>query len=176
MTRADSPTDAARHRLLDWLGELGPRWGLPGDACRVHGCLYLAARPTSAAALSQFLKLDGGQTGEALAWLVEAGLAEEIEPGIWSTRSGPWEAMTIALEHRRALELPVALAALRESRLEAEADPVLARQIGKLLDLVEDVAAIDGQIRRLPPAMLRGLLGAGGRMARLFGGASGSRQ
>jgi hypothetical protein len=78
--------------------------------------------------------------------------------------------VTTALEHRRARELPPALALLRASRAESAGDPVLARQIGKLLDLVEDVAAIDAQARRLSPAMLRSLLGVGGRVARMIGG------
>src|SRR4051794_39631387 len=41
------PTPVAR--LLDFLGALGPRWGLPEAPCRVHGYLYLSARALSEA-------------------------------------------------------------------------------------------------------------------------------
>jgi len=46
---------------------------------------------------------------------------------------------------------------------------VVQRQIARLLDLVEDIAAIDAQARRLSPATLRGLLGVGARISRLVG-------
>jgi hypothetical protein len=38
---------SATHRFVDYFGELGPLWGLPSDACRVHAYLYLVARPAA---------------------------------------------------------------------------------------------------------------------------------
>jgi DNA-binding transcriptional regulator GbsR (MarR family) len=175
MDGAADACDGARERLLAWLAEIGPRWGLPADACRVHGYLYLAGRAASAAELSDRLGLSEAAVAKALAWLNESDLVEQEKPSFWHTHSDPWVLLTTALEHRRAQELKPALDVLRASRRDAAGDPVLAGQIGKLLDLVEDIAAIDGQARRLSPAMLRGLLGAGGRLARLLGGAAGRR-
>ena len=169
MDRREPNGGAARSRVLAWLGELGPRWGLPAGACRVHGHLYLTARPVPAAELSRELGLDEAAVGEALAWLAERDLVHEAGPSRWATLADPWQLVTTALEHRRARELAPALEALRAAKRDAAADPVLARQIGRLLDLVEDVAAIDAQARRLSPATLRSLLGLGGRVARLIG-------
>ena len=161
--------DAARRRLLGWLGETGLRWGLPAEACRVHGHLYLTAAPASAAELAAATGLSEAEVAEALAWLAPQGLVSEAG-GRWSTSADPWEVVTRALESRRARELAPALDLLRDSRRDTAGDPVMSRQVQRLLDLVEDIAAIDAQARRLSPTTLRTLLGAGGRMARLFGG------
>jgi DNA-binding transcriptional regulator GbsR (MarR family) len=170
MGRGDSSANAARARLIAWLGELGPRWGLPADACRVHGHLYLAAMPASESELADSLAMEESAVREALAWLEEQRLVEPIPPSGWATGSDPWELVTRALEQRRARELSPALDLLRASRAEAAAEPVLARQIGRLLDLVEDIAAIDAQAHRLSPAALRTLIGVGGRVSRFLGG------
>jgi DNA-binding transcriptional regulator GbsR (MarR family) len=175
MEAGDGSSEGARRRLIAWLGELGDRWGLPADACRVHGHLYFNAAPASVADLSGALGMSAAAVGEALAWLGEQDLVREAQPSQWRTSTDPWELMTIALEHRRARELPPALDLLRSSRRDAAGDAVLARQIGKLLDLVEDLAAIDAQARRLSPATLRSLLGIGGRVARLIGPSGGRR-
>jgi len=171
MEGGDPAGEAARARLIAWLGELGPRWGLPADACRVHGQLYLTVAAASAAELSTNLELSEAEVSEALAWLAKRDLAQRDSKARWRTGSDPWELVTTSLEHRRAQELRPALELLRSSRRDAARDPILARQVTRLLQLVEDIAAIDAQARRLSPATLRTLLGAGGRVARLFGGA-----
>jgi DNA-binding transcriptional regulator GbsR (MarR family) len=170
MGEGHSGSEEARTRLIAWLAELGPRWGLPADACRVHGHLYLTAAPASPDELAHAVGLGEAAVGEALAWLAEQDLVQEVGPSRWRTGLDPWELVTRSLEQRRARELGPALETLRAGRREAAGDPVLERQIGRLLDLVEDIAAIDRQARRLSPATLRALLGVGGRVSRLMGG------
>ncbi|HYJ30695.1 MAG TPA: hypothetical protein VEW25_10185 [Allosphingosinicella sp.] len=175
MGTGDGSSEGAQKRLIAWLGELGERWGLPPNACRVHGHLYFNAAPASAAELAEALGMSRAEIREALAWLGEQALVHEAPPSQWRTSADPWALVTTAFEHRRARELPPALEVLRSSRRDAAGDPVLARQIGRLLDLVEDLAAIDAQARRLSPATLRSLLGIGGRVARLIGPPAGPR-
>jgi DNA-binding transcriptional regulator GbsR (MarR family) len=169
MGQGHSLSEETRTRLIAWLGELGPRWGLPADACRVHGHLYLTASPASAEELARAVDLDGASVEEALAWLAARDLVQQVEGSRWRTATDPWELVTRSLEQRRARELGPALDLLRASRREAAGDPVLSRQVGRLLDLVEDIAAIDAQARRLSPATLRSLLGVGGRISRFMG-------
>ena len=176
METGASPSKMARARLLDWLGEVGPRWGLPAAACRVHGYLYLAARPASVAELAKVVTMPESEVEDCLSWLRESALAEEVAPSLWRTGADPWELVATALEQRRARELAPALDVLRASRRDAVGDPILSRQVGKLLDLVEDIAAIDAQARRLSPRLIRGMLAAGGRAARLFGVAGEARR
>jgi len=170
MGREHPRSGEARARLIEWLAEVGPRWGLPADACRVHGHLYLTARAASPDELARAIGLGEPAVDEALGWLAEHDLAEEVEPSLWRTGLDPWELVTRSLEQRRARELVPALDVLRTGRRDAAGDPVLERQVGRLLDLVEDIAAIDRQARRLSPSTLRTLLGVGGRISRLLGG------
>ena len=75
-------------------------------------------------------------------------------------------------DERRRREIDPAIALLRDCREATLArngeDRVVKLQIGKLLTLVEDLAAIDMQTRRLSPRALRQLVGVGGRAARLL--------
>jgi DNA-binding transcriptional regulator GbsR (MarR family) len=161
-------------RVLVWLGELGARWGLPADACRIHGWLYLTGRAATAAELAAAGQLPLSDTQSALAWLADHGIAAVDEAGRWVTDDDPWELVMRALERRRDRELGPALELLRASRREAASNPQLADRIGRLLALATDVEAIDSQVRRLSTRSLRRLMSAGGRAARLLGSVAGS--
>lgn len=168
MNHAIPPTpDDAVGAICHWLGELGSRWGLPAEACRVHGYLYLHARPVTAGEIASSLAIEETQVEEALSWLAERRLVAQTGVGSWLTLTDPWELVNRALDERRARELEPALAILRRGR-ETAGDSAVARQIDKLLSLISDIAAIDAQARRLSPASLRRLLRAGGSAARLI--------
>ena len=162
----------AVRRLIDFLGELGPRWGLPAAACRLHGYLYLVARPVTEIELRDSLELDDIALRDASAWLADYRLVERDRAGAWRTDSDPWELMMRALEERRRREITPALDLLRDCQRAALAesgrDRAVAAQIGKLLALAEDLAAIDMQARRLSPRALRQMIGIGGRAARFM--------
>lgn len=159
---------AALERLLEWLADVGPRWGVPAAACRVHGWLYLTGRSARADEIAGAVDLPPAEVEDALRWLAERRLAEETAAGAWRTGQDPWEMVSRALEVRREQELGPALAVLRTSRRDASGDPLLAGRIDRLLGLVDDIAAIDAQARRLSPATLRRLIGTGGRLARFL--------
>src|SRR5262252_9217878 len=101
-------------RLIDFVGELGPRWGLPAAACRLHGYLYLVARPVDEAGLGEALDLDDATRKESLAWLADHHLVERDGTSAWRTDSDPWELMMRALEERRQREIAPALELLRD--------------------------------------------------------------
>ena len=166
-------TEAATvERLIDWLGELGPRWGLPAEACRVHGWLYLTSRRAALPEIASAVRLSSEATVKALDWLGEYHLVESDPDGRWRTEGDPWELVVRVLERRRDRELGPALELLRSSRAEAN-DPQVSERIGSLLALAEDVASIDAQAQRFSPRTLRLLLGAGGRVARFVDSALG---
>lgn len=160
---------AAVERLLDWLAEVGPRWGVPGEACRAHGFLYLRGRSAGRDEIAAGSGLGPGEVEAALDWLDRHRLASADAAGRWSTGSDPWEIVMAALAVRRDQELGPARAVLDRSRADAAADAELAHRIDRLRGLVDDIAAIDAQAQRLSPATLRRLLGAGGTAARLLG-------
>ena len=160
----------AMARLIDFLGELGPRWGLPVEACRVHGYLYLSARPATNEELCAALNLGSATVENAMVWLMDFRLVERTPGTKWRTQSDPWDLMMCALEERRRREVGPALDILRDCQRLASAerasDPVTYGQIGKLLALAEDLAAIDIQTRQISSKTLRQMVGVGGRAAR----------
>lgn len=169
----------AAHRVVDFLGEVGARWGLPAESCRVHGYFYLLAKPATAAEVRKALQLDAKVVDTALAWLAEYRLIENVGPDTWQTDSDPWELMIRALEERQRREIGPALKLLRECHNDAVSSRELrnmAEQIGRLLRLVEDVAAISRQAQRLSPAAVRHMVGLGGLAARMFDRTFGRRE
>ena len=162
----------ALNRVVDFLGDLGPRWGLPEDACRVHGYLYLLARPIAQADLGAALDLSEAALSQALGWLVEYRLIERLDTDTWRTGSDPWELMMSALEERQRREIGPALDLLRDTRRAALAEGgpsrTIATQIGKLQRLAEDLDAISNQAQRLSPTTVRQMVGLGGFAARIL--------
>jgi DNA-binding transcriptional regulator GbsR (MarR family) len=162
----------ALERVIGYLAELGTRWGLPAEACRVHGYLYLVARPVAETELTEALKLSETALGHVLAWLADYRLVQRGRDGAWRTGSDPWDLMMRALQERQRREVGPALDVLRDCRHAAlaEAGPsrAVAGQIGKLVRLVEDIAAINKQAERLPPTAIRQMVGLGGMAARFL--------
>ena len=158
-------------RFIDYLGELGPRWGLPSNPCRVHGYLYVIARPATEDELRGAAGLEGSELAEALAWLAEHRLVTNAD-GSWRTDSDPWVLLLRALEERRRREIDPALDLLRACQREmgtaSATDKTASIQIGKLITLVEDLADINMQARRLSPHTLRRIISVGGRVGRLI--------
>jgi DNA-binding transcriptional regulator GbsR (MarR family) len=177
VTLAEIPP--AMGRVIAFLGDLGPRWGLPREACRVHGYLYLLSKPIAEEELRDALDLSETALVEALTWLAEYGLIERVRSEEWRTDSDPWQLMIHALQERQRREIGPALALLRDCRKLALADRghdrAVAAQVDKLLQLVEDLAAISAQAQRLPASALRQMVGLGGAAARFIDFALGRR-
>ncbi|HJQ58955.1 MAG TPA: hypothetical protein VJ890_18770 [Vineibacter sp.] len=167
-------------RFVDFLGELGPRWGLDAAACRVHAYLYLVGRPAVAADIASALRLDDEAVIAALAYLAQWRMVAEAGPSLWRVGGDPWEMLMAGLEERRREEIEPALSTLREchasARREHAANPGVSRRIGAVLELAEDLAAIDAQTRRLSPRLLRQMVGLSGRAARFMDRTFGARR
>ncbi len=173
-------TSSAADQVMALLGDVGARWGLPAEACRVHGYFYLIARPATAAEVREALGVSEKTLDDALTWLADYRLIERTTPDAWRTDSDPWELMTRALEERQRREVGPALDVLRAARRAAPLDDArqrtIAAQIGKLLRLVEDLSAISRQTRRLSPATVRHMVGFGGFAARFLDRTLGRRE
>jgi DNA-binding transcriptional regulator GbsR (MarR family) len=162
----------AMRRFIDHFGTLGSRWGLREETCRAHALLYLAGGRMALAEIARGLGRCETATREALADLVLWGMARSAEDGTWDAGGEPWDLLFAALEERRRRELPPALEMLHACRDEAAADgttPGAVRgRIARMLDLVEDLAALELQSRRLSSTSLMRLVSLGGRAARLL--------
>ncbi len=168
---SDTELTPVLQRFIEYFGALGPRWGLDKDACRVHAYLYLSARPTSAEDIAAALSLSQDVAANALRYLVDYKMLQPTTDGRWRVEGDPWDMLMGGLEERRRREIGPALETLRQCRDMASADQsgdrAVAFRIGKLLALVEDLAALDAQTRRLSPRFLKGVVGVSGRLARL---------
>lgn len=166
---------SAAMSIVDWLSEVGSRWGLSPDACRIHGLLFLMARPVSQETIEAELDMTSSQVGEALTWLAQERLAASSTDG-WTTQADPWLLVMQALESRRARELVPARAVLATwSSPSPTEDPIVVRQARLLHNLVDDLAAIDAGAKRLSPDAMRRMVSIGGRAARFVDRAFGRR-
>lgn len=170
----------AMQRFVDYFGDLGPRWGLPAEACRVHAYLYLVARPVAEGDIAAVLNLDGAELEAALGFLADYRMAEGVDGECWHSSGDPWDMLLSGLEQRRQRELPLALDTLRDCHREALAERnggrAIAGQMAKMLALAEDLAAVDAGARHMSPRVLRGLVGIGGRAARSIDRVLGARR
>ena len=166
-----SPLSPPLQRFVDYFGDLGPRWGLDRHACRVHALLYVWGRPAGEAELAEALSLRPEAAAEALAYLAGFAMAAQTPDG-WRSGADPWEMLLAGLQERRRRELAPALETLRACQAEALRGPGDERhageRIGRVVTLVEDLAALELQASRLSPRMLRSLVGMGGRAARFL--------
>ena len=167
-------------RFVDYFAELGPRWGLPADACRVHAFLYAKSKPTPASTLKTVLRMNEGTIAEAIGFLREYRMVAEGPAAHWRTNQDPWAMLVAGLEERTKRELPHALSTLRQCHEEAISDAgtdsVAVEQIGRMVDLVRDLESLDARLRLLSPGLKRRIVGVSGRAARFFDASFGSRR
>jgi DNA-binding transcriptional regulator GbsR (MarR family) len=179
---SDARPTLPMQKFVDYFGELGGRWGLDSGACRIHAWLYLLGRPATEGDIATALALDATAVGRAVAYLAEWQMATRSGDALWSVGSDPWQMLFAGLEARRQRELEPALVTLRECRALAARDGTttsVRHRIGQVLDLVEDLAAIDLQARGLSPTVVRQVIGLSGRAARFadrLGGRWGGRR
>ena len=171
--------DAMRH-FVEYFAELGPRWGLSGATCRVHALLYLAGGPVGEQEIEAALDLAPEDRAAALKDLAEWKMVRRTDGGRWDAGGDPWELMLAGLEQRRQRELEPAMELLTrcedEARRDGRTPAGIARRIADMRTLVEDLAAIDLQARRLSPRRMRQMIGLGGRAARVLNRAMPGRQ
>ncbi|MEM7224376.1 MAG: hypothetical protein AAF495_15455 [Pseudomonadota bacterium] len=159
-------------RFTDYFGELGPRWGLSSETCRLHALLYLVGRPLTQAEIAALLELDDRAARDAIDDLVEWGMADGTDGTAWSVSGEPWDLLFSALEERQRREMGPALEMLDSCLAEARADHQTSRsvtgRIERLQDLIQSLAALASQSGRFSPHTLGRLAGMGGLAARLL--------
>lgn len=166
----------ATARFVEYFGDLGPRWGLPADACRMHAFIYVLGRPVKESEISEALDLNMKQLTEALDYLREFQVVAKAAPFTWNTSGDPLEMLLTGLEARKQRELPLALSTLESCRNEAiTLGGTSADQIEKMLDLVRGLGALDAQFQRLPKALVKRFLNMAGRTAQAFNGSTRGR-
>ena len=163
-------SNSAKRHFSDLFGDIGSAWGLPKDACRVHALIYVNSAAMSLQTICEVLELSKTVAIEAINFLTEYDLAWSIDEDTYGVHGDPWEALMTGLDKRRGQDLPAMRASLDNCRKEFSANIAGAGQVGKLIDLIDDMSAIHAQTFRLSPRVLRTMVGFSGRAARMFAG------
>jgi len=149
---------------------MGSAWGLPQDACRLHALIYVNSAALSLQTICEVLDISETAAMEAIQFLTDYDLLWATNEDTYAVHGDPWEALLTGLDNRRARDLPAMRTSLDDCREKLTEDRAAAGQISKMLDLVDDMAAIHAQTFRLSPRLLRSMVGFSGRAARMFGG------
>ena len=169
---SDFHITAPMRQFLDFFGELGPRWGVRTETSQTQALLFLADRPLDRDDIATLLEISKAKTTRALNDLETWDMARRNDDDRWLTSSEPWDLLFTALESRQQREIAPALELLRQCTDDAKSDAatpaIVRRRIAGVLKLVENLAAINVQSRRLPKSLLPRLVSATGTASRLI--------
>ena len=162
---------APMRQFLDYFGALGPRWGVRPETSQTQALLFLSDRPLGRDEIATLLEISKAKATSALNDLDGWDMARKNENDRWLTSSEPWDLLFTALESRQQREIAPALEILRQCTADAKTDAAtqafVRRRIAGVLKLVENLAAINTQSRRLPKRLLPRLVVATGSASRL---------
>jgi DNA-binding transcriptional regulator GbsR (MarR family) len=169
-------TDSTKQFILHW-GEMGTRWGVNRTVAQVHALLYLSPEPLSAEDIAETLAVARSNVSTSLKELQNWNLVQ-IDNRIgdrrdfFHTSTDVWELFLTVVEQRVEREIEPTLAMLRRCAVEAEAErpaqPKVAARIHAMQSFLEELHDWYSQIKRLPPASLRSLIGIGSGITRII--------
>ena len=167
---------SARQFVLHW-GEMGTRWGVNRTVAQVHALLYLAPEPLTAEEIADLLSVARSNVSNSLKELQNWNLVQ-IDSRIgdrrdfFRTSADVWTLFLTIVEQRVEREILPTLKMLRtcaaEAQSERPAQPNVVARITAMESFLEEIHNWYTQIRRLPPASLRSLIGFGSGITRLL--------
>jgi DNA-binding transcriptional regulator GbsR (MarR family) len=169
-------TDSARQFILHW-GEMGTRWGVNRTVAQVHALLYLSPESLTAEDIADTLSVARSNVSTSLKELQNWNLVQ-IDSRIgdrrdyFQTSSDVWALFLTVVEQRVEREIVPTLTMLRRCVVEAQAErppqPIVTARITAMQAFIEDLHGWYSQIRKLPPASLRSLIGIGTGITRIL--------
>ena len=167
---------AARDFILHW-GEMGSRWGVNRTVAQVHALLYLAAEPLTAEEIAETLSVARSNVSTSLRelenWqLVQAAQRMGDRRDFFSTSHDVWQLFLTVIQQRVEREIEPTIAALGRLAAEArtEKQPQVTARIAAMQAFLEEMHGWYGQMAKLPPSVLRSLIGAGAGVTRWLPG------
>ena len=169
-------TDSARQFILHW-GEMGTRWGVNRTVAQVHALLYLSPESLTAEEIAETLSVARSNVSTSLKELQSWNLVQ-IDSRIgdrrdyFQTSSDVWKLFLIVVEQRVEREILPTLTLLRrlaaEARAERPLQPIVTARITAMQEFLEQLHGWYAQIKALPTASLRSLIGIGSGITRLL--------
>src|SRR5271170_6481073 len=169
-------TNATKQFILHW-GEMGTRWGVNRTVAQVHALLYLSPEPLTAEDIADTLSIARSNVSTSLKELQNWNLVQ-IDSRIgdrrdfFHTSADVWTLFLTVVEQRVEREIIPTLTMLRRCAVEAQAErpsqPVITARITAMQTFLEELHGWYSQIRKLPPASLRSLIGIGSGITRIL--------
>jgi DNA-binding transcriptional regulator GbsR (MarR family) len=169
-------TDSTKQFILHW-GEMGTRWGVNRTVAQVHALLYLSPESLTAEDIAETLSVARSNVSTSLKELQNWNLVQ-IDSRIgdrrdyFQTSSDVWALFFTVVEQRVEREIVPTLTMLRRCAIEVQAErpsqPTVTARITAMQTFLEELHGWYSQIRRLPPASLRSLIGVGTGITRIL--------
>ena len=163
--------------VLHW-GEMGTRWGVNRTVAQIHALLYLSPEPLHAEAIAKTLSIARSNVSTSLRELESWGIVKAVHllgdrREHYQAIKDVWEMARAILDERKRREIDPTVNLLREClrELDAKAPPEgeMRGRLEAILEFVEMLTSLYGQISRLPTGTVRGLMSAQGKLRGLFG-------
>lgn len=168
--------DAVTEKFVLHWGEMGTRWGVNRTVAQIHALLYLSPRALNAEEIAKTLSIARSNVSTSLRELESWGIVKPVHllgdrREHYEAMKDVWEMARIILDERKRREIDPTLSVLRECLREVDGKGSEMRErLKAMLEFVEMLTSLYGQIARLPTGTVRGLLSAQGRVRSLLGG------
>lgn len=160
--------------FVDHFGELGPRWGLNRQTCRLNALLYLLGTPLDQGQICHYLDVDSVVGNEAIEDLSQWGMLQHqhTDNATYFVKGEPWDLLFTALQERQKRELEPALdmlnACLSKSDSESRLTLEVKQRIQKMSTLVIDLKSISDHTNKFSSGVLKNIVGVGGKTVRFI--------
>lgn len=173
---ADALPSAIERFVLQW-GALGNAWGVNRSVSQIHALLYVSERPLTAEDIAEALGVARSNVSNSLKELVAWGLVRRAPVKAdrrdhFEAETDVWEIASLIAAGRKQREIDPALAQLKTSVAEAEADPavhpVARERLKAMLAFTETLSRWHGQMASVPKSKLAGLIDHGARIIKFL--------
>lgn len=179
ITGKRAPLAPAIERFVLHWGDMGGQWGVNRSISQIHALLYLSERPLTADEIAETLDLARSNVSNSIRELLSWNLIRRVpvrgdRREHFEAESDVWEMFIRIAAGRKEREIDPAIAALRLSLSEAEADvkihPVARQRLKDLLDFVGTMETWYAQMLTVPKSKLAALIRLGARIVNLLPG------
>jgi DNA-binding transcriptional regulator GbsR (MarR family) len=167
--------------ILHW-GAMGTRWGVNRTVAQIHALLYLSPQPMNAEEIAGTLSIARSNVSTSLRELESWGIVRAIHllgdrREHYQATKDVWEMARVILDERKRREIDPTVTVLRECLSELnDKGPDKAEmheRLKAMLEFVEMLTSLYGQISKLPTGTVRNLLSAHGKVRGLFSSLAG---
>jgi DNA-binding transcriptional regulator GbsR (MarR family) len=167
--------------VLHW-GDMGGQWGVNRSVSQIHALLYLSERPLTAEEIAETLGRARSNVSNSIKELLSWNLIRRVpvrgdRREHFEAETDVWEMFIRIAAGRKEREIDPAVAALRLSLSEADADskihPVARKRLKDMLDFVGTMETWYAQMLTVPKPKLSPLIRLGARIVNLLPGGKG---